>query len=344
MIGNFGLRRFTTHLAVGGEKSSLLVNYGNQSSDGFMPHNTSEKNFVNISGNFQPNSKQSIDAYFGYTSSYDERAGELTIDQYNNKDYSGNPAYIKNNAHSEVIGFRAGLSHTYYFNNVISNKTTVFGTGITNNASSAGGWTDKNPVNFGIRSTFDTKFSLANGISLNGITGVESQRQQAQTIGYGMVADSSNLSGYNKIGAMRSNQYTISATTSLFTEWALILPHDLSLIAGIGWSNMKIELNDRFFVPGSTKPTKYTNTFNGLFSPHIGINKVLSKQFSLYASYSKGYKAPVSSYFFIPTTGQVNTGLKPEIGSQFEIGTKGQSLNNKLEYQLALFYTTIKIR
>ncbi|HNP24033.1 MAG TPA: TonB-dependent receptor [Panacibacter sp.] len=342
MIGNFGLRRFTTHLAVGGEKSSLLVNYGNQSSDGFMPHNTSEKNFVNISGNFQPNSKQSIDAYFGYTSSYDERAGELTIDQYNNKDYSGNPAYIKNNAHSEVIGFRAGLSHTYYFNNVISNKTTVFGTGITNNASSAGGWTDKNPVNFGIRSTFDTKFSLANGISLNGITGVESQRQQAQTIGYGMVADSSNLSGYNKIGAMRSNQYTISATTSLFTEWALILPHDLSLIAGIGWSNMKIELNDRFFVPGSTKPTKYTNTFNGLFSPHIGINKVLSKQFSLYASYSKGYKAPVSSYFFIPTTGQVNTGLKPEIGSQFEIGTKGQSLNNKLEYQLALFYTTIK--
>ncbi len=337
LIGSYGLQRYTTHFQMSGEHSSLLVNYGRQTSDGYLLHNSSHKDFVNIAGDFQPNKKQNINIFFGYSNSYDERAGELTIDQYNSKDYSGNPFYIKNNAHSEVISFRAGLSHTYSFSNNVSNTTTVFGTGASTNASSAGGWTDKDPVNYGLRSTFDTKFSLRDGYSLSGITGVEIQQQQAQTIGYAMVADSSNLSGYNRIGAMRSNQFTISSTTSLFTEWTLTMPHDISFTAGVGMSNMKIELNDRLFVANSTKPTKFSKSYNGMFSPHFAINKVIFKQFSVYASYSKAYKAPVSSYFFIPTTGALNINLESEIGNQYEIGTKGALLNNKLNYQLALF-------
>ncbi len=344
MFGSYGLKRFTSHFQMSTEHSSLLVNYGHQTSDGFFLHNASTKNFVNIAGDFELNAKQTLNTYFGYSNSYDERAGELTLDQYKNFDYSGNPAYIKNNAHSEVIGFRAGVTHTYAFSSSISNTTTVYGSGITNNASSAGGWTDKDPVNYGLRSTFDTKFSLSQGFSLSGITGVETQKQRAQTIGYAMVADSNNLTGYNRIGAMRSNQFTISGTTSLFTEWTLAMPNDFSLTAGIGWSNMKIELNDRFYVASANRvPTKFSKTYDGMVSPHVAINKVFSREFSVYASYSKGYKAPVSSYFFIPYvtgaagTGIVNNNLKPEIGNQFEIGTKGALMSGKLSYQLAIF-------
>jgi iron complex outermembrane receptor protein len=77
-------------------------------------------------------------------------------------------------------------------------------------------------------------------------------------------------------------------------------------------------------------------------SPHFAINKVFSEKVSAYVSYSKGYKAPVSSYFFIPFTGQLNTGLKSEIGDQFEIGTKGALLKNKLVYEVALFDAKFK--
>jgi iron complex outermembrane receptor protein len=38
-----------------------------------------------------------------------------------------------------------------------------------------------------------------------------------------------------------------------------------------------------------------------MWSPHVAINKVINKNVSVYASYSTGYKAPVSSYFFIAT-------------------------------------------
>ena len=340
MFGSYGLRRFTTHFQMGGEHSSLLLNYGYQHSDGFMLHTESKKRFVNLAGEFQVNEKQAINFYAGYSDSYDERGGELTLAQYASKDYSGNPAYIQRNAHSNIISFRLGVGHTYNFNRHISNTTTVFGTGLTSNVSSAAGWTDKDPINYGFRSTIDTRFFVGEGISLSGITGMEAQRQNAQVIGYNMKADPGNPTGYFKIDTMRSNQYYITGTKSIFTEWTLGLPKDLSFTAGVGLSTMNINLSDRFVRPGITRPMNYQNEYDDMISPHFAVNKVFSKELSVYLAYSKGYKAPVSSYFFVPvspTVGFVDSTLKPEVGNQFEIGSKGALLDDKLIYQVALF-------
>lgn len=355
MIGNYGLQRYTTTFQTAGERSSILLNYGHQRYDGSTIHNKSRKDFVNFVGNFRPSEKQTINTYFGYSNSYDQRFGELTVAQFNNSDYAGNTEYIKRDGHSGVITFRAGVGHTYHFNSIISNTTSVYGTGFTSNASSAGGWTDKNTINYGFRSVFNTKFDLENGVTLSGITGVEAQRQDAQTIGYSMKQDPTDTgavwtlgrSPYWIINTGTSNFATVSKTMSLFTEWTLGLPNDISLTAGIGTSNMGITLNDRFNAALPTRPSKFDTTYKSMVSPHFAINKVFNKKISLYASYSKGYKAPVSSYFYIttpavtvpatPATGRVNSVLKPEIGNQFEVGSKGQLLNDNLTYELAYF-------
>jgi iron complex outermembrane receptor protein len=144
---------------------------------------------------------------------------------------------------------------------------------------------------------------------------------------------------------MRSNQATISKTRSYFTEWSLRLPSDISLTAGVGLSTMDLILNDRFYVPSTNRPvrkipTQFSASYKDMVSPHFAINKVFSKALSVYASYSKGYKAPVSSYFYIPTTGEVNRNLRPEIGEQVEAGTKGNLFKDKLHYQAAYFDVT----
>jgi len=344
LVGNYGLLRSTTSFQSGSDKSSVLVNFGYQESDGYMAHTASNKKFTNFFGEFDINARQSLKVYAGYTKSYDERGGELTVAQYNAGDYSGNPAYIKNNAHSSVNSFRGGIGHTYRFSNIISNTTTVFGTAMATDVSSAGGWTDKNPLNFGLRSTFDTKFPIGNGISLSGITGIETQTQYAQTIAYTMGQNPNNPNGVNIITGIRTNQFTRSSTLSYFTEWTLALPGDLSVTAGVGNSNMKITLDDRIYA--LNKPTYFERTYNNMLSPHAAINKVLNKALSVYAAYSVGYKAPVSSYFFIPYAnnagGIVNTELKPEKGVQYEIGSKGSLLHDRLNYQLALFKIDFK--
>ncbi|HEX6916030.1 MAG TPA: TonB-dependent receptor plug domain-containing protein [Chitinophagaceae bacterium] len=348
LLGSYGLQRYTTHFALSKARSSLMANYGKQLYNGFMPHTNSTKDFVNLFGEFNPNDKQVISSYFGYSNSYDERNGEITKSEWEAMNYAGNPAYIKNNAHSNVMSFRTGVSHAYRFNSNVSNTTSVFGTGLISNVSSAGGWTDKSTINYGIRSTIDTRFSAGEGLTISGISGAELQMQNAQTMGYAMVADSFNLSGYNIIGPLRSNQYTVSKTASVFTEWTLGMPGELSVTVGLGWSGLGLTLHDRLFAAsnnnpsnpnGTHKPSKYSNIFNKMFSPHLAVNKVISKQVSVYASFSNGYKAPVSSYFFVPLTGEVLTGLKPESGTQYELGSKGSLLHEKLSYQFAVFYT-----
>ncbi|MDQ6609960.1 MAG: TonB-dependent receptor [Bacteroidota bacterium] len=365
LVGDYDLQRYTTQFSTTGEHSSLLLNYGHQKSQGYTIHNDSKKNFVNAIAEFTPNDKQTITAYFGYSNSYDQRSGELTIAQFESGDYSGNIEYIKRNGHSNVYTFRAGVGHSYQFNNAISNTTTIFGTSFTSNASSAGGWTDKLSLNVGLRSTFDTKIFIGNNTTLSGITGIETQRQNAQTVGYTMIKNPLDQASswqygnpyYWVIGASTSNVYGTSSTSSLFTEWTLGLPKDLSITAGIGWSNQVLSLADRFYNAAQpNKPTHFDTTYKPGLSPHIAINKVFSKQFSLYASYNRAYKAPVSSYFYIPyalnnnETGVVNKHLKPEVGDQFEVGTKGSLLNGKLTYQVALFdamykskFTTISV-
>lgn len=351
MFGSYGLQRYTTSLQIGKERSSILVNYGHQEYDGFMVHTNSHKDFANFIGEFDPNEKQSITTYFGYSNSYDARNGELTKEQYAAFDYSGNPAYIKNDAHSEVVSFRAGIGHTYRFNEHLSNTSTAFGTGFVSNSSSAGGWTDKNTMNYGLRSSFDTRFALGSKLTLSGITGAEGQIGNVQSVGYAMIPDSFNLSGYNIIGAQRSNVAPVSKTLSAFTEWTLGLPHDFAITAGVGYSTLHIVLDDRTYVAtnnnpsnpkGTHKPTRYENTFDGMVSPHFALNKVFNRQLSAYVSYSTGYKAPVSSYFYVPVTGEVLTDLKPEFATQYEVGTKGSLFNDRLNYQVAGFFTHYK--
>ncbi len=155
-----------------------------------------------------------------------------------------------------------------------------------------------------------------------------------------MIANQDTTQFYNIIGAARSNQFTRSQTGSVFTEWVLKMSGDLYITAGIGLSTMAIRLDDRFYVANSTKPTRYETNYDGMVSPHLAVNKIFNEHLSVYGAYSTGYKAPVSSYFFIPTTGELNTDLKAEVGSQFEIGTKGNLADGKFQYELALFAAT----
>jgi iron complex outermembrane receptor protein len=357
LTGAYGTRRLTTTLRTGTENTSLLVNYGNQQTDGYTIHNASKKQFVNVIADLQPNHKNTFSMYAGYSNSYDQRSGELTTTQYDNNDFSGNPDYIKRDAHSNLVSFKTGLSHVYTHSQNISISSTVYGIGFNSNVSSAGGWTDKNTINYGLRSSINTKIPITNEVSLGGVTGIEVQQQVAEVIGYNMKQnpfDSAStwvygVNPYLVINANTSNVYSTTTNHHLFSEWTLSLPKDFSILGGIGVSNMHLNLNDRFNAALITRPAIFDTAYKAMVAPHFAINKVINKQISIYVSYSTGFKAPTSSYFYIttpavtspvtPATGSLNRVLSPEKGDQFELGSKGQILENKLSYEVAYFNT-----
>ncbi|MCL2168158.1 MAG: TonB-dependent receptor [Lentimicrobiaceae bacterium] len=347
MGGSYGLFRTTTTVAVGIEKSSVLANYGHQQFDGFMPHTRSNKDFCNVMGNFTLNKRQTINTYIGYTQGRDDRNGELTIEQYENKDYSGDPTYIRNDAHSGLKVFRAGIEHSFIFDKHISNSTSIFGQSqVLDQSSSGGGWTDKNALNFGFRSVFNMQFTLSKSknIVLSGIAGIELQKMSGSSIGYNMAPDSTNLdSPYNITTTVRSNQLLSNLTYSYFTQWSLNLPKGFTINAGVGISNLSLQLENKLWAltnnhPNNNIPKIYSNNYNFLTSPSFSINKIFKNRASIYASYSMGYKPPVTSTLLITATNEINTGLKPEKGQQVELGTKGNFLKNRLFYSFSVFY------
>ncbi len=345
MAGSYGLLRTTTSIGIGGDNSSILVNYGHQEFDGFMVHTSAHKNFFNFSGTFDLNERQKLTTYIGYSDSYDQRNGELTEEQYVNMDYTGNPRYIQNDAHSAVKGFRAGIGHTYKFADWISNSTTIFGSSAQLDNSSAGGWSDGAPTSYGMRSTFDINLKLSDKLALSGITGLELQETRGIANSYRMIVDSTNLDGYNTIGPIRGSSVTTSDVASYFTQWTLRLPYDLSITAGLGFTTLSSGVQDRLWAsnnnhPENTTPATYVSKYSNMVAPSFGINKKINDKASVYASYSSGYNAPTGSQSFISFTGRINTGLKPEKGSQFELGTKGNLLDKKLFYTLAFFQAT----
>lgn len=345
MIGDYGLFRSTSRFNFSTDKSAIQVNYGRQYFGGYMPHNASRKTFFNIVSDVRVNEQQKISTYLGYINSYDERNGELTALQYDTLDYSGNPRYIKNDAHSAVRTIRGGLSHTYVFNAHWNNQTSIFGSAQIIDQSSAGGWTDKNSINSGVRSVFEANYNLNNKLRITGISGFEAQFMRAQIIGYSMGVDSTNINGDNVITGTRTNQVTTNNTYNYFTQWTLHMPYQFSLTAGIGISNAGLLLEDRLWgvsgnTPNNTRDKKYARQFNNLIAPTVALNKKFAGTNSIYLSYSEGAKTPVASNIVIATTGEVNTVLNPERGRQFELGVKGNHFDNRLFYTLSVFNTT----
>ncbi|HET7360446.1 MAG TPA: TonB-dependent receptor, partial [Salinimicrobium sp.] len=239
------------------------------------------------------------------------------------------------NAHSEYTGFRAGLSQNYLFNEQFANTTTVFASGAATNSSSAAGWSENNPINYGFRSAFNFEFEIAPGYELMGTAGIEAQSQKSHPLSYSMVPDSTNLDGYNVIGNVRSNTIANTNNWFYFTQWTLAMPHGFSATAGLGVNNTNISLENRLNMEGEN--ASYEAGYHNLISPHFALNKVFNEHLSLYASYSKAYRTPVSSNIVIGATGELNTDLRPEEGEQFQIGSKGDLLGGKLQYQMALF-------
>jgi iron complex outermembrane recepter protein len=106
-----------------------------------------------------------------------------------------------------------------------------------------------------------------------------------------------------------------------------------------GASLNEFELNFKRF---STIPTiKDERKFNNEIAPRIALLKKLTPKISLYGSISKGFSAPTKDEV-LPSSDNFNTSLQAESGIDYELGTRGSLLRNKLYFDINAFYYQLK--
>ena len=327
--GSNGLFRTTTSYESAGETSNLLVNYGHQTYDSFRPHSASKKDFFNLTGNFQAGSDQSISTSFSLNRSYEELAGEIDANDFYNRLPLSNPLYLANNSHINVNNYILGVSDNYRINDMLSSKTTIFGSGFTSNQPFAHGVTDVNQFNYGLRSLLDYT-TQAGSVGINGIFGGMFQRSNLTTNGVFIIP----APPYPQ---RPTDQENYAMNYYLFTEWSFALQGQVTVTVGASLNKNEFGIRNMLKNNQVNDTTQLeVKAFNPIFTPRISISKVFSNSVSVYASVSSGYTPPLLSDA-IASDGTVNLSLTPERAVQYEIGTKGNILNNKLAYQLALF-------
>lgn len=328
--GSYGLFRTNTSIKTGSDNTSLNINYGHQKYDGFRVHGGSQKDFLSITSDTYMSAKRSMSVFVGYTNSYDLLAGEIDSVAIREQPESSDPAYVSNNASIKTESARVGLSHNYQFTDRFANKTTLFVGGQIIDQPFAAGVNKTNKVKFGGRTVF-TYSNDASPFRPTITFGGEFLKNFNFAKGYGL----SN----GVLGALRSDLEVQAMQYSVFAQAALQIAPKLTLSAGAGLNYVEYGITD---MRAATATPLYVNVsgykrFTPIVSPRAALAYQITDNVSLYGSVSQGYSAPGTNQVIVAQTGVVNYNLRPELGTSYEIGSKGSFLNKSLTYEVAYF-------
>jgi iron complex outermembrane receptor protein len=330
LAGSYGLFRTNTSIKTGTDNTSLNINYGHQKYDGFRLHGSSKKDFLSITSDTYLSQKRSMSVFVGYTNSYDLLSGQVDSLNLIAHPDTAEVAYLRNNANIKTESARVGVSHSYQFTDRFSNKTTLFVGGQIIDQPFAAGVNKTNKFKFGGR----TVFTYANDAS---------SLRPALSVGAEFLKNFNYAKGYGLtngiLGALRSDLEIQAMQYNIFAQAALQVAPRLTLSAGAGINYVEYGIVD---MRASTTTPAYVNAsgyerFKPIVTPRVALSYQVADNVSLYASVSEGYSAPATNQVVIAQTGVVNYNLRPELGTSYEIGSKGSLLTKALTYEIAYF-------
>ena len=128
---------------------------------------------------------------------------------------------------------------------------------------------------------------------------------------------------------------------NVFAEGNYEVSKKTTLSIGLNLNETSYILNDRFPVSDSNSDQSGEFKFKNIVSPKLGVLHLFSENFNVFSSISHGF-SPLSLEETLLPDGQINNSLKPETGWNFEIGARGSTANNRLQYNISLYRLDIK--
>jgi len=329
--GSYGLFRNNTTVETATDKSSIWVNYGGQTYNGFRQNDFSKDQFAEFAGNLKTSDKNTISTYFSYNYSNQALSGELDSDQVYNKKAVGDTNYDNNFSHVSVESARGGVTDKYQFNSHFSNEATVFLTSRVIDQVIAHGFTDYQEGDWGGRDAFN----FHEGI-VDATIGGSFQKLNETANGYNV--NHNILPPFTATAGTGSDQQNFALNYNIFTQWSFKLPAQFILTVGgsMNYSEFYIQnmLNSSHLAINN--PPVYGGPVTPAFTPSGSIVKMFGANVSVYASVGMGYTPPGLSNV-VNSDNSIDVGLKPESAIQYEVGSKGMIANSKFDYGIALY-------
>jgi len=332
-IGSYGFRKYNAASTIAAAKSNVLVQYTHQQYDGYREQSTLDRKVLLISPEFYVSDKQAITSHIIYSDLYYELPGGITKEQYEQNPRQargGEFGSVKQNASMNQESINIGLKQEYRFTDNWSNTTSIytlqrfrdhpFNTDYERNANQE----------FGGRSSF-TFNSTIGSIGAIYTFGGEFQR------GLEVARTFDNNSG--AVGALRSDDEVTAKTGFVFGQAEFELPYDFILTTALSLNDTQYEIKRLQQV--ATGNYTFIKDFDAVLSPRIALLKKLTDQISAHASISSGFSPPTEEEI-LTSDGALNADLQPEKGTNYELGIRGFTLQNKLSFDVVGYYFRLK--
>lgn len=309
-FGKYGFQSRNSTLQIG----DISIQYGHSEQDGYRDHSSMVRDAIRFSSTSKIGEKGTLSLLGMYSDIYYQTPGGITLAQYQT-----NPKLARQSTptvpgseaqHAAIYTKMALLGGNYVLplSDSWTQSTALYAT-FTDFANPFISNFEKRDENgIGGRNIWQNKSEWGN-VKTNWTSGFEWQ--------YGKSAQRN----YDNIGGVADKQQTVedirTTNLSVFSQLEATLLTDLTLSAGLSYNTSKYKYERYFPLPYNEDQ----KTFDGIFTPRFAANKVIARNWSVTASYSRGFSPPTLQEVR-PSAGGFRKDLEAEKGNNTEIGIR----------------------
>jgi iron complex outermembrane receptor protein len=140
-------------------------------------------------------------------------------------------------------------------------------------------------------------------------------------------------------GDLISDNKEYRENLNVFFKADLTFPFKTFLTLGLNINRTHYDYQSLFSADGSDNSGDYS--FGVTLSPRIAISHPVTPDIFIYGNISNGFSPPSLQETLTPE-GTINPNIKPETGTNYEVGTKGMAFDKRLFFDVAFFSMHIK--
>jgi len=330
ILGSYGLLKGLLNVNHGNSKNSFRAIYSNTHSDGYRDNNVYDRQTLTLTSNHFINEKNELSFIGSYV--YLKAFIPSSINEENFLNNPTSAAFTWGSAQGFEDAKRGvfGVSWKHKYTNNLKQYTSVFTSFRDGYEPRPFNVLTENTVAIGMRSRL-----LGNAHLF--------KKKVEWTIGVELFKDKHDSKTFQNLyrdfpvgtgsvqGDLLSNFKEDRNYFNLFLESNYHISDKTMLSLGINYNQTAYDLDDKFITADNLDQSG-NYSFDAVFSPKIGISHLVAESISLYSTVSHGFSPPSISETLLPD-GQINTDIQPETGWNFEIGTRGNFFNNRLQFK-----------
>ena len=333
-FGSFGLLQNRLSAGYSDSKTNVFASFTDLQSEGFRENSSYDRKSFNLHAKQKINSKGSFSFLGTFT-----RLKAFIPSSINETDLRNNPekaaaTWAAAQGFESYDKFMLGLGYDHQFSEKWSLQTSIFSNFKDAYEPRPFDILDEKTSSLGLRSNVNYKdqlFSLPFELSFGTELLTEKYAYSLFKNLYKSQPGQGSLKGDEFSSIEQNRNYS-----NYFLQMEFWISDKLHLETGVAFNTTKYSLKDIF--ENNSGAQKMPFTFGNVWSPRIGFSYKVSKGKNIFTSVSKGFSVPSVAETLTPE-GQINTDLKPEVGWNYELGFKGNWLENKI-YTEVTFYST----